>query len=87
MYRPEEPQFKQAEAPQPNIKVNLQDASEVVCQGCGNNTFVQVVFIRHISALVSPSGKEADVPVATFACNSCGHVNDKFDPFTDDIDD
>jgi len=30
---------------------------------------------------MSPTGKELMVPVGTFACAECNHVNKEFDPF------
>jgi hypothetical protein len=65
---------------QNNIRVNLDDASDVICEKCENNYFSQVVMIKKISALVSPTGQEAMVPVQLFQCNKCGHVNQEFLP-------
>lgn len=63
-----------------NINVDLSTAQDVSCAKCGTVTFREVAFIKKVSALVSPTGKEALVPIGTFACSSCGHVNDEFDP-------
>jgi hypothetical protein len=43
--------------------------------------------MKRISALVSPTGKEAIVPIPTFACNACGFINKQFLPVTlrDDV--
>lgn len=65
---------------QQNVNVDLSSASDVSCAKCGAVTFREVAFIKRVSALVSPTGKEALVPIGTFACSSCGHVNDEFDP-------
>lgn len=66
---------------QSRINVDLSSALDVVCEECGCKTFSEVAFVKKVSALVSPTGKEAIVPVGTFACSSCGHVNREFDPF------
>ena len=66
---------------QPRMNVDLSNALDIVCEACGCKTFKEVAFIKKVSALVSPTGKEAVVPVGTFSCSSCGHVNREFDPF------
>ena len=63
-----------------NNNIDLQNAVAVVCESCAGRTFREVALIKKISALVSPNGKEMIVPVATFACVSCGHINSDFDP-------
>ena len=65
---------------QQNINVDLSAAVDVACAKCANTTFREVAFIKRVSPLVSPTGKEALVPIGTFACAACGHVNDEFDP-------
>lgn len=66
---------------QARMNVDLSNAIDVACEECGCRTFKEVAFVKKVSALVSPTGKEALVPVGTFACSSCGHVNVEFDPF------
>jgi len=65
---------------QQQIKVNLQDAEDVLCEECSNAYFTPVVMIKRLSPLVSPTGQEAMVPIQLFQCNSCGNVNDHFLP-------
>jgi hypothetical protein len=61
--------------------VDLSSALDVVCESCGSIQFKEVALIKRVSALVSPTGKEAVVPVGTFACAACSHINAEFDPF------
>lgn len=63
----------------PNI--DLSSALDVVCEKCASDKFREVVFIKKVSAIVSPNGKETLVPVSTFCCAACGHVNQEFHPF------
>jgi predicted nucleic acid-binding Zn ribbon protein len=65
---------------QPKVNVDLSDAEDVTCERCNNYTFEEVMLMKKISALVSPTGKEAIVPIPTFACNACGHINKGFLP-------
>ena len=60
--------------------IDLQNAISVVCESCAGRTFREVALIKKISALLSPNGKEIVVPVSTFACTACGHINKDFDP-------
>jgi len=61
------------------VQLDISATTPVVCE-CGNYTFVHSVFLREVSALVSPSGKAGIVPVPTFTCNSCGRVPDQVVP-------
>ena len=65
---------------QPQMNVDISKAEDVVCERCGNYTFEQVMLMKKVSALMSPTGKEAVVPIPTFACNACGHINKGFLP-------
>lgn len=71
----------QVAPPQARQNVDLSMALDIVCESCGSKQFREVAFIKKVSALVSPTGKEMIVPVATFACAACSHVNIEFDPF------
>jgi hypothetical protein len=64
----------------PQMNVDLSKADDVICERCGNYTFQQVMLMKRMSALISPTGKEAIVPIPTFACNACGHINKQFLP-------
>ena len=64
----------------------LAQAESVVCESCGNHTFVGVMMMKRISPIISPTGKEAIVPIQTFACNACGFVNKAFSPTIPDSD-
>jgi hypothetical protein len=63
-----------------NMNVDLSSSTTVVCESCGGRIFKDVAVLKRISALVSPTGKEAVVPIATFCCASCNHLNKEFDP-------
>ena len=65
---------------QPGLNVDFSQITEECCESCGNNTFVQVYQMRKLSALLSPTGTEAMIPVQVFACAKCGHINKGFLP-------
>ena len=62
---------------------HLAQAESVTCDSCGNHTFTDVMMMKRISPIISPTGKEAVVPIQTFACNACGFVNKEFLPVMD----
>ena len=64
----------------------LAQAESVSCEHCANQTFVGVMMMKRISPIISPTGKEAIVPIQTFACNACGFVNKQFLPSMPDSD-
>lgn len=64
----------------PQVNIDLSQAEDITCENCGNYTFQEVVLMKRLSSLISPTGKEALVPIPVFACNACGHINKRFLP-------
>ena len=62
----------------PLNNVDLTHAKTLECEECGCKGFKQTLMLKKLSALVSPNGQEAIIPVAAFACDSCGHINKEF---------
>ena len=58
--------------------IDLSKTTIISCESCGGKTFKQTMLIRKMSAIASPTGQEALIPVAVFACEQCGHVNKEF---------
>jgi len=58
--------------------VDLTHAKDIKCEKCEGMGFRQTMMLKKLSALVSPTGQEAIIPVGAFACDSCGHVNKEF---------
>jgi DNA-directed RNA polymerase subunit RPC12/RpoP len=73
--------MSQIAPPQARQNVDLSSALDIVCESCGSKQFKEIAFIKRVSAIISPNGREMVVPVATFACAACSHVNKEFDPF------
>jgi len=59
---------------QQQVTVDLSKADSIVCKSCGNYSFIQSFFLKRISALMSPTGQEAIVPVQVYSCGNCGEV-------------
>ena len=58
--------------------IDLTHAKTLECEKCKCVGFKQTMMLKKLSALVSPTGQEAIVPVGVFACDHCGHVNKEF---------
>ena len=56
------------------VKVDLSQAETMKCEDCGNVVFIKGTVLKRLSALVSPTGQEAIVPIEIFSCGNCGKV-------------
>ena len=65
---------------QQQMQVDLNQTTEVICEKCKNNTFIQVAMVRKLSALLSPTGQSTMIPIQAFACLKCNHINKDFIP-------
>jgi predicted nucleic acid-binding Zn ribbon protein len=66
--------------PKTQVKLDINDLTDIVCENCESKFFRQVQAFKKISALVSPTGKEQIMPVPVFRCDECGHINKEFLP-------
>ena len=60
--------------PQKQVQIDISKADTITCDDCGNASFIQAFFLKKISALMSPTGKEAVVPMQVFSCGNCGAI-------------
>ena len=58
--------------------IDLTHATTLECEKCECKGFKQTLMLKKLSALMSPTGQEAIIPVAAFACEVCGHINKEF---------
>ena len=65
---------------QPQMNVDFSQTTAETCESCENETFVQVYQMRKLSALLSPTGQEAMIPIQVFCCAKCGYINEGFLP-------
>ena len=68
---------KPIKKPQANVQVDLREADTIKCDDCGNYLFLTSFILKRLSAIVSPSGEEALVPVQVYSCGDCGKVPSK----------
>ena len=60
--------------PKQKAQVDLSKADTIKCEECGNYSFIQSFFIKRLSALMSPTGQEAMIPIQVYSCGNCGTV-------------
>ena len=63
---------------QDGLQLDISKTDTITCENCGNASFIQAFFLKKVSALVSPTGKEAIVPIQVFSCGNCGKVAEGF---------
>ena len=56
-------------------RIDINQTTALVCEKCGNDTFQEQYKWRKISALVSPTGKEARTPIQIWVCTKCGEMS------------
>ena len=61
-----------------NIRINPDDAEDVVCEKCGSRYFKEVYIIKKFNKLLIGSDRDQIMPVNILACAECGHINDEF---------
>jgi uncharacterized Zn finger protein len=63
-----------------NLNITLDKTTGVVCEGCSNETFQEVILLRKASRFITGTAQDALIPIPVFACSGCGHVNEEFIP-------
>ena len=63
-----------------NLNISLDKTTPIVCESCNNDTFVQVLYIRKASKFLTGTSQDAVMPIPSFACAKCQHVNTEFKP-------
>lgn len=56
----------------------LKSAPDFECDSCKEKYFTQVYRIKHLSGLITGTGRDMVVPISVYACAACGHVNQYF---------
>jgi hypothetical protein len=65
----------QQQQPKP---IDPKNTTEVTCEKCSSNIFEEAVFIRKASKLLTGAANDSYIPVPTFKCVSCNHINKEF---------
>ena len=59
------------------VQVDLKQADTIKCNDCNNYLFITSFILKRLSALMSPNGQEALIPVQVYSCGNCGKVPSK----------
>jgi uncharacterized Zn finger protein len=64
----------------PQVQIKASDLEDIICENCEGKIFKEVMMVKRLSALISPTGKEQVIPVPVLRCDDCGHINKQFLP-------
>lgn len=62
------------------LKVSLDKTLPILCEECGSQAFQEALMLRKVSKFLTGDAQDGVLPVATFVCAKCGHVNSDFMP-------
>lgn len=65
---------------QMKLNIDLNKTLPIVCEKCGSQTFQEGLLIRKASKFLTGTQQDAIIPIPTFSCTQCGHVNEEFLP-------
>ena len=66
--------MRKLKKPNSQVKVDLRDAETIKCKDCNNYLFITSYVLKRLSAIVSPNGQEALIPVQVYSCGNCGKL-------------
>ncbi len=58
--------------------VDLSKYDTLKCEQCESSLFSLSYIIKRVSAIISPTGQEAIIPVQVYSCDGCSKVPDIF---------
>lgn len=56
------------------IQKALETTAPEKCEKCGSIYFKDVVVLKTINKLMSPTGEDMTVPISLFVCDKCGEL-------------
>jgi DNA-directed RNA polymerase subunit RPC12/RpoP len=62
------------------LKVSLDKTTPIACEQCESQAFQEAVMLRKVSKFLTGDAQDGVLPIATFVCAKCGHVNQDFMP-------
>lgn len=60
------------------VRVGLENSHAIICEECRNDTFIQGMYLRRVSKLLTGAADDMIANVPTFICTKCNHVNEAF---------
>lgn len=68
------------EQQQMKLNFGLDKTQGITCEKCESQTFQEGLLIRKASKFLTGTAQDAVIPIPTFVCSQCGHVNEEFLP-------
>ena len=65
---------------QTQVSIDMDKTTPYKCDECESEFFDEVICIRRVSRLLSGSGDDTLVPMKTYRCAECKHINKDFKP-------
>jgi hypothetical protein len=66
--------------PQPKVQIDLSTSTPLVCEECGDDTFLSAIKMRKISKLITGTPQDMVIPIDCFLCSNCGALNKELLP-------
>lgn len=60
------------------VKINMADQPNVVCEECEGIYFDKITVIKKISKIMVGTSEDQLVPMETYKCAECGYINKDF---------
>lgn len=60
------------------VKINVTDQPNIECESCKCIFFDKITVIKKISKLLVGTPEDQIVPMETYKCADCGHINEEF---------
>tara|TARA_R110000765_G_C18724724_1_gene584738 strand:+ start:163 stop:381 length:219 start_codon:yes stop_codon:yes gene_type:complete len=65
---------------QTQVSLDVDKTKPYKCEVCDSEFFEEVVCIRKVSRLLSGDAEDTLVPMKTYRCADCKHLNEDFKP-------
>ena len=62
------------------LQIDIDKTTSYHCEECTSEFFEEVVCIRKVSRLLSGASDDSLVPMKTYRCADCKHLNKDFNP-------
>ncbi len=62
------------------LNISLDKTTPLICDGCSGTVFQEGVVLRKASKFLTGTTQDGIIPIPTFYCVKCGHVNEEFLP-------
>ena len=65
-------------AGQTQVSIDMDKTTPYVCEKCGGEFFEEIICMRKVSKLLSGSLDDSLIPMKTYRCSECKHINEDF---------